>query len=94
MILVAIQRRDTPRISAISERVALGLFLISLIICSAVSGALCSAVFSEHRLDAFSVPSLCAMSAIIFPAASWQGIVIQKKVRSLIFIEPETLDMA
>ena len=56
--------------------------VLSSAVCSALSGALCSAFFIEPRLEAFSELSLCAMSAIIFPAASWQGMVILKKVRS------------
>lgn len=42
---------------------------LSSAVCSALSGALCNAVFSEPRLETFSVASLCAMSAIILPAA-------------------------
>ena len=46
---------------------------LSSAVCSALSGALCNAVFSEPRLETFSVASLCAMSLIILPAALWQG---------------------
>lgn len=46
---------------------------LSSAVCSALSGTLCNAVFSEPRLETFSVASLCAMSLIILPAALWQG---------------------
>lgn len=66
--------------------VTFGLFCICSKICSAVSSAVssavCSAFLSAPRLDAFTEASLLAMSAIIFPAASWQGIVMRKNVRS------------
>ena len=56
------------------------LFLKSF--CSPLSGVLCSPLLRAPRLEAFTEASLWAMSAIILPAASWQGIVMRKNVRS------------